>query len=253
MPRTAFVGGNWKCNGTKASTQELAGDLATGLSGLGGAVDVVVAPSTIHLSTVQDAVAASNGQVQVAAQNASLTDNGAYTGELSCEMLKDHGIDWVILGHSERRTLYGETDEIVGKKVARALDQGLKVIACLGERLEERKAEKTDEVVKVQIKAIADNVSDWSRVVVAYEPVWAIGTGLVATPEQAQDVHDSLRKWIADNKDEATAEALRIIYGGSVKPKNAADLFKQPDVDGFLVGGASLKAANFQQIIDATH
>lgn len=255
MARTPFVGGNWKCNGTKASATELTEALASGLANLDGAVDVVIAPAAIHLSLAQQAAEASNGQVQVAAQNCSLTGNGAFTGELSCEMLTDHGIGWVILGHSERRAKYGETDQIVGDKVKRALEQGLKVIACLGEQLEERKAEQTDEVVKRQLKAIADNVSDWSRVVVAYEPVWAIGTGLVATPEQAQEVHASLREWVGANVASGAdvAKALRIIYGGSVKPKNAADLFKKADVDGFLVGGASLKAGDFQEIIAAAH
>lgn len=253
MSRTPFVGGNWKCNGTQASTAELTSALAKGLADLNGAVDVVISPSTIHLGTALRAADSSNGQVQVAAQNASLTPNGAFTGETSCEMLIDFGIKWVILGHSERRAKYGDTNQIVGDKVKRALDLGLSVIACLGEQLEERKAEQTTDVVLKQVKAIADNVSDWSRVVVAYEPVWAIGTGFTATPDQAQEVHAVLRKWISANVEngEEVAKAVRIIYGGSVKPKNAAELFAEGDIDGFLVGGASLKADDFQAIIGA--
>lgn len=156
-------------------------------------------------------------------------------------MLKDLGIEWVILGHSERREFFKESDEEIGAKVAHALKTGLKVMACVGEKLEEREANKTTEVVFRQLAAIAKQVEDWTNVVVAYEPVWAIGTGKVATPDQAQEVHKAIRGWLKENVNAQVAEATRIMYGGSVNGGNAATLAKEEDVDGFLVGGASLK------------
>ncbi|OAY81267.1 Triosephosphate isomerase, cytosolic [Ananas comosus] len=167
-------------------------------------------------------------------------------------MLVNLGIPWVILGHSERRLLLGESNELIGDKVAYALSQGLKVIACVGETLEQREADATMDVVAAQTKAIADRISDWTNVVVAYEPVWAIGTGKVATPAQAQEVHTSLRKWLATNVSSQVAESTRIIYGGSVTGGNCKELAAQPDVDGFLVGGASLKAEFVDIIKSAT-
>lgn len=166
-------------------------------------------------------------------------------------MLKDVGADWVIIGHSERRTIFGESDELVAEKTAFALAEGLKVIACIGETLQEREAGKTEEVVFRQMKAIAAQVKDWTNVVVAYEPVWAIGTGKVATPQQAQDVHAALRKWLVDNVSADVSASLRIQYGGSVTAANCKELGSQPDIDGFLVGGASLKP-EFVQIVNAT-
>lgn len=165
-------------------------------------------------------------------------------------MIKDVGCGWVILGHSERRNIFEETDELVGEKVFQALAEGLKVIACIGELLSEREAGKTMEVVSRQIKAIADKVADWNNVVIAYEPVWAIGTGVTATPEQAQEVHRMLRGWLQDNVSGEVSSKTRIIYGGSVNAKNCKELAKNEDVDGFLVGGASLKP-EFVQIINA--
>lgn len=156
-------------------------------------------------------------------------------------MLKDIGIEWVILGHSERREIFRETDDEIGLKVAHALKAGLKVMACIGEKLEEREANKTTEVVVRQLAAIAKHVSDWTNVVIAYEPVWAIGTGKVATPDQAQEVHKDIRAWLKEKVSAEVAEATRIMYGGSVNGGNAATLAKEEDIDGFLVGGASLK------------
>ncbi|KAI0509827.1 hypothetical protein KFK09_010424 [Dendrobium nobile] len=166
------------------------------------------------------------------------------------EMLVNLGVTWVIIGHSERRALLGESNEFVGEKVAYALSQGLKVIACVGETLEQREAGSTVDVVSAQTKAIAERISDWTNVVVAYEPVWAIGTGKVATPAQAQEVHFELRKWLKENVSAEVAESTRIIYGGSVNGANSKELAGQPDVDGFLVGGASLKP-EFVDIINS--
>lgn len=165
-------------------------------------------------------------------------------------MLKDVGVNWVILGHSERRTVFGEPDQLVADKVAHALEAGLKVIACIGETLQEREANKTEEVVFRQTKAIAAAIKDWSKVVLAYEPVWAIGTGKTATPQQAQDVHQSLRQWLKDNVSAEVADSVRIQYGGSVTSANCKELAQQQDIDGFLVGGASLKP-EFINIINA--
>ena len=206
-----------------------------------------MAPASVHLSSVQSQVAS---HILVAAQNCSAQGNGAFTGEVSADILADLGINWVILGHSERRSLYNESSEVVAKKTQYALSKGLNVILCIGERLEEREAGETNNVLKVQLDACKTAVSDWSKVVVAYEPVWAIGTGKVASPEQAQETQAYVRSWLHENVSEAVANSTRIIYGGSVTETNCGDLIKQQDIDGFLVGGASLKAG-FADIIKA--
>ena len=177
----------------------------------------------------------------VSAQNAYHKPSGAFTGEVSVSQLKDASIPWVILGHSERRTLFYESDSNVAEKTAAALAEGLSVILCIGETLEQREKNETVDVVVRQLNAVADQVKDWSKIVVAYEPVWAIGTGKVATSEQAQEVHAAIRKWAGDKLGKDTADKLRIIYGGSVAAKNCKELAQQADIDGFLVGGASLK------------
>jgi len=210
-------------------------------------VEVVVSPPYVFLPLVKSTL---RSDFHVAAQNCWVKKGGAFTGEVSAEMLVNLDIPWVILGHSERRALLNETNEFVGEKVAYALAQGLKVIACVGETLEQRESGSTMDVVAAQTKAIADKVSNWSNVVVAYEPVWAIGTGKVASPAQAQEVHDELRKWLAKNVSADVAATTRIIYGGSVNGGNCKELGGQADVDGFLVGGASLKA-EFIDIIKA--
>lgn len=174
-------------------------------------------------------------EIQVAAQNTYIKASGAYTGEISPQMLKDLGVNWVVLGHSERREYFKESDEFVGQKVRFALDAGVSVIACIGEKLEEREANVTNDVVARQMKAIANEINDWTNVVVAYEPVWAIGTGKVATPEQAQEVHGFLRQWLAENVSQEAAEKTRILYGGSVNGGNCKTLASKPDIDGFLV------------------
>ncbi|CAG8563053.1 3593_t:CDS:2 [Funneliformis caledonium] len=245
MGRRFFVGGNFKMNGTQTFLKNLIDNLNAGQ--LDDNVEVVIAPPALYLDQCRKQV---RKEIGVAAQNAFNATSGAYTGEISPEQLKDLSIEWVILGHSERREIFKESDDFVASKVAFALKSGLKVIACIGEKLDEREAGRTFEVVTRQLQSIAKVVNDWTNVVIAYEPVWAIGTGKVATPLQAQEVHEFIRKWLKENTSEATAENIRIIYGGSVNASNAAELAKQADVDGFLVGGASLKP-EFVTIVNA--
>ncbi|XP_019869304.1 triosephosphate isomerase isoform X2 [Aethina tumida] len=243
--RKFVVGGNWKMNGSKSSIEEILKFLTAGP--LNDQTEVVVGVPSIYLDFVKQKAPCN---VQVAAQNCYKVEKGAFTGEISPAMLKDIGVEWVILGHSERRAIFGESDELVADKVAHALENGLKVIACIGETLQEREAGKTMEVVNRQTKAIADKVKDWSNVVIAYEPVWAIGTGKTATPDQAQEVHKALREFICSSISSDVASSIRIQYGGSVTAANCKELASQPDIDGFLVGGASLKP-EFVQIVNA--
>ncbi|XP_039254241.2 triosephosphate isomerase-like [Styela clava] len=242
--RKFFVGGNFKMNGDRKMLDSIVENLNKTEC---GNTQVVVAPPTVYLSYVKEKL---SDNVNVAAQNCHNVAKGAFTGETSPDMLLDLGISWVILGHSERRHVFGETDELIGKKVQYALEKGMQLIPCIGEKLEEREAGTTEQVVFGQMETIKNNVNDWSRVVIAYEPVWAIGTGKVATPQQAQEVHQKLRQWLAQNVSDAVSKSTRIIYGGSVSAANCKELAKQPDVDGFLVGGASLKP-EFSDIIKA--
>ncbi|XP_068208204.1 triosephosphate isomerase-like [Palaemon carinicauda] len=243
--RKFFVGGNWKMNGNKASIDGIIDFLKKGP--LNPNTEVVVGCPQCYLSYTRENLPE---EIGVAAQNCYKVPKGAFTGEISPAMIKDCGCKWVILGHSERRNVFGESDELISEKVGHALEAGLKVIACIGEKLEERENNQTDEVVFAQMTALQPNITDWSRVVLAYEPVWAIGTGKTATPEQAQDVHAKLRNWLSENVSSEVAESCRIIYGGSVSPANCAELAKMGDIDGFLVGGASLKP-DFVTIINA--
>ncbi|KAJ8000058.1 hypothetical protein DPEC_G00200900 [Dallia pectoralis] len=243
--RKFFVGGNWKMNGDKRSLGDLISTLNT--ASLHDETEVVCGAPTIYLDFARSHL---DARIGVAAQNCYKVAKGAFTGEISPAMIKDCGVEWVILGHSERRHVFGENDELIGQKVAHALESDLGVIACIGEKLEEREAGTTEEVLYGQTKDIADNVNDWSKVVLAYEPVWAIGTGKTASPEQAQEVHEKLREWMRTNVSEAVADSVRIIYGGSVTGANCHELGSQKDVDGFLVGGASLKP-EFVDIINA--
>lgn len=233
-------------NGTMAEIEKIADNLKTVT---GTSTEVVVGAPSCYLSFARQKVPPQFG---VAAQNCYKVAKGAFTGEISPAMIKDVGCQWVILGHSERRHVFGETDELIGAKVEHALESGLSIIPCIGEKLEEREAGKTEEVCFRQLKAIADKVSEanWARVVIAYEPVWAIGTGKVATPQQAQEIHKALREWLSKNVSPAVASSVRILYGGSVTGASCEELASQPDVDGFLVGGASLKP-EFAQIINA--
>ncbi|XP_023533234.1 triosephosphate isomerase, chloroplastic-like [Cucurbita pepo subsp. pepo] len=241
-----FVGGNWKCNGTKESISKLVADLNN--AKLEDDVDVVVAPPFVYIDQVKSSL---TSRIEISAQNSWVSKGGAFTGEISVEQLKDLGCKWVILGHSERRHIIGEDDQFIGKKAAYALSEGLGVMACIGELLEEREAGKTFDVCFRQLKAFADAVPSWDGIVIAYEPVWAIGTGKVASPEQAQEVHAAVRDWLKKNVSPEVASKTRIIYGGSVNGSNCAELAKKEDIDGFLVGGASLKGPEFGTIVNS--
>jgi triosephosphate isomerase (TIM) len=244
-PRRPLIAGNWKMNLGGPDGVALAQAVAAEAPASPG-VDVVVAPPATVLAAV---VAAVGGKIGVAAQNMHPADNGAFTGELSASMIKAAGSAWVILGHSERRQYFGETDESVKAKTVAALRAGLKPIVCIGETLEEREAGRTLEVVTRQLDAVIDVLAAEPGVAaIAYEPVWAIGTGRVATTEQAQEVHASIRARLTA-KSPALAQVTRVLYGGSVKPDNAAALLACPDIDGALVGGASLTAASFLGIV----
>ncbi|XP_042416431.1 triosephosphate isomerase, cytosolic-like [Zingiber officinale] len=247
MARKFFVGGKSKCNGTIEEVEKIVSILNDGKIESPDAVEVVVSPPSVFLPLAKSLL---RSDFQVAAQNCWVKKGDAYTGEISAERIVNLGIPWAILGHSERRVLLNESNEFVGGKVAYALSKGLKVIVCVGETLEQRESGATLEVVTAQTKAIAERISDWTNVVLAYEPVWAIGTGKVATPAQAQEVHSELRKWLQINVSVEVAESTRIIYGGSVNGANSKELAAQPDVDGFHVGVASSKP-EFVDIINA--
>lgn len=245
--RRPLIAGNWKMNHGGGSGLELTRAIVQG-AGSEANVDVVIAPPFTLLGSAVQACAGT--KVGVSAQNMSAAASGAFTGEISAGMLLEHGVQWVILGHSERRQLFAETDESVRDKTKAALDAGLKPIVCVGETLEEREAGKTLDVVSRQIAAFLDLFVAKSGVgVIAYEPVWAIGTGKVATTEQAQEVHAAIRKQLAQASS-AVAAVTRVLYGGSVKPDNAKGLMACADIDGALVGGASLKASDFLGIIE---
>ncbi|KAL7082095.1 hypothetical protein ACP275_14G079300 [Erythranthe tilingii] len=249
MGRKFFVGGNWKCNGTTEEVKKIVTTLNEAEVPSEDDVEVVVSPPFVFLPIVKTLL---RSDFSIAAQNCWVRKGGAFTGEISVEMLLNLGVPWVILGHSERRLVLNESNDFVGDKVAYAVDQGLNVIACVGETLEQRESGSTMAVVASQTKSIAERVSSWSNIVLAYEPVWAIGTGKVATPSQAQQVHMELRKWLNDNAGAQVAASMRIIYGGSVNGANCKELAMQPDVDGFLVGGASLKPEFVDIIKSAT-
>ncbi|KAK3990222.1 Triosephosphate isomerase [Cladorrhinum sp. PSN332] len=248
MARKFFVGGNFKMNGTKESIKSIVKNLNE--SQLDSNVEVVIAPPSLYLQLAADSINKPN--VAISAQNVYDKPNGAFTGEISVSQLKDSGIHWTILGHSERRTILGETDEVVASKTKYAIDGGVSVVWCCGESLEEREAGNTVAVVEKQLAALAAKVSgaDWDKIVIAYEPIWAIGTGKVATVQQAQEVHAAIRGWLKANVSDKVAEETRILYGGSVSGKNCKDLAKEQDIDGFLVGGASLKP-EFVDIINS--
>ena len=250
--RKPFVAGNWKMNTDSHSSVELAGAIASAANQIAGqSVDVALCPPLVYLRSVKDALDASN--VSLGAQNVYHEDKGAFTGETSCQMLKDIGCTYVIIGHSERRHIMGETDEMINRKIKAAICGGLLPIFCVGELLEEREANKTDAVLTRQVKAGLAGLTAGkiAAITIAYEPVWAIGTGKTATTQQAQQAHEFIRNLLSEMYDADLAEQIRIQYGGSVKPDNAAELMAQKDVDGSLVGGASLKADDFVAIIEA--
>ena len=249
--RKKIVAGNWKMNKTLQEGIALAKELNEKLSADKPACDVVICTPYIHLASVAGLI--DKNIIGLGAENCADKEKGAYTGEVSAEMVKSTGADYVILGHSERRAYYGETAEILKEKVNLALANGLKVIFCIGEVLEEREAGKQNEVVKAQIEGSLFELTaeQYANIILAYEPVWAIGTGKTATAEQAEEMHAFIRGVIAEKFGAQAAEDTTILYGGSCKPSNAKELFAKPDVDGGLIGGAALKADDFKGIIDA--
>ena len=248
--RKCFVAGNWKMNLTLAGSVALAGELE-GRAGEVRDVTVAVCPPFVYLKAVADALVGSD--IALGAQNMYDQCEGAFTGEVSASMLLDVGCRYVILGHSERRHVIGEGDELINAKILKALAAGLAPIVCVGETLAQREAGLTEDVIRGQVEAALNGVSreQIAAVTIAYEPVWAIGTGRTASPEQAQQVHAFIRSLVLKLYDAPAAEGLVIQYGGSVKPENASELMSMPDVDGALVGGASLKAESFVRIVEA--
>lgn len=251
MSRRCFVCGNWKMNKTATEAAALLRDLRGAVSMVRDRVEIAVAPPFTALDRAAKALEGSN--IALAAQNCHSEASGAFTGEISADMLKDLGVQYVILGHSERRQLFGETDDGVNKKVGAVLKAGMLPIVCVGETLQEREAGRTLDVVSTQVRGSLKGFSaaDGARFVVAYEPVWAIGTGKTATSRQAQEVHAHIRGLLTELWGGDAAGQVRIQYGGSVKPDNAAELLGQADIDGALVGGASLKVADFAAIVKA--
>lgn len=249
--RRKIVAGNWKMNKTVPEALALVRELRGAVAGLGDKVEVVIAPPFVALQPLH--VALEGAPIQLAAQNCHWESSGAFTGEISAPMLVELGCAYVIVGHSERRQFFGETDAMVNKRAKAVKATGMTPIVCVGETLAEREANQTLAVVERQVRGALEGFSgaDVATFVLAYEPVWAIGTGRTATTAQAQEVHAAIRSLLGRLYDEGTAQRVRIQYGGSVKPDNAAELLGQPDVDGALVGGASLKAADFVAIVKA--
>lgn len=249
MARKLIIAANWKMNKGPAETADFIAAFLPGVQGLTEECDIVIAPPFVSIPAASALLA--DSQVALSAQNASEQEAGAFTGEVSTSMLKETGVHHVILGHSERRSIYGEGDELINAKVKKCLAAGLHPIFCIGETLEERESGKLQEVLRRQVSGGLAGLSneDMATVVLAYEPVWAIGTGVTATPEQAQEAHAFVRTLVKEQFGAEVAEATRIQYGGSVKPSNSADLMAREDIDGALVGGASLEAESFRDLI----
>ena len=248
--RTKIVAGNWKMNKNSEETEDLLNDLIDKLPN-DKEVEIIIAPTFINLASAVDHLEFTN--IQVAAQNMNQFDSGAYTGEVSADMLKSVGVNTVILGHSERRAIFHETDAIIADKVTNALKNEMRVIFCFGEELKDRQNEQHFTVVENQLRDGLFHISNeaWEQIVLAYEPVWAIGTGETASPEQAQEMHAFIRETIRHTFGSNIADQVSILYGGSVKPDNAQEIFGKPDVDGGLIGGAALKADDFAAIVNA--
>ncbi|MGM0442581.1 MAG: triose-phosphate isomerase [Fibrobacterota bacterium] len=248
MSRKPFIAGNWKMNKTVSESVELASDVVKELDGVTG-VDVAICVPYTSLTEVARVL--DGTPIKLGAQDVHWEESGAFTGKVSCAMLQSAGVEYVILGHSEQRTYFHETDETVNRKMKAVLANGLKPILCVGETLEQRESNVTDTVVESQINGALDGVSaaDLQNTTIAYEPVWAIGTGKTATPEMAQEVHGKIRSLVAEMYDADTAEKVRLQYGGSMKPANAKELLAQNDIDGGLIGGASLKADLFKGVV----
>lgn len=249
--RRFLIAGNWKMNCGPEETSQLLNGIKQKRPDIPESLDVLVCPPEISLTTAASRLKGySRGYL--GAQNMHFEDNGAFTGEVSSRMLNEVGCKFVIVGHSERRQYFGETDKTVNAKVKKALADGLQPVICVGESLDQRKKEVHKQMVKKQVQAALNEVqpSEVSSVVIAYEPIWAIGTGETATPDQAQEMHEMIREVLAEFYNSETAGSIRILYGGSMKPHNAEELLSQPDVDGGLIGGASLKADSFTDIIE---
>lgn len=247
--RKNIVAGNWKMNKNSDETISLINEIVSNMGDTNA--EVMVAPTFVNLAA---AVASLNSSdVEVIAQNMHFASSGAYTGEIAPEMLKSIGVNTVIIGHSERRAYFGETDELLAKKVNAALENGMRTIFCFGEELDDRKAGNHFAVVESQLKNALFSLEStaWKHIVLAYEPVWAIGTGETATPDQAQEMHAFIRQTIEEKFGAELAQEVTVLYGGSVKPSNAREIFSKPDVDGGLIGGASLNAADFLAIVSA--
>ena len=249
--RKKVIAGNWKMNKDLIESQFLISKLTAGLNGKQLNCDVVICPPFTSLSEANSLL--KNTPVKLGAQNMYFREDGAFTGEISAKMLKSVGCEYVIIGHSERRSIFKETDGLINEKIKAALDAGLKPIFCIGETLEEREAGKEKDVLKTQLSGGLDEISleQMKSLIIAYEPVWAIGTGKTATPNQAEEMHNFIRTYIKDDFTDDTAENLVIQYGGSVKPDNARDLLSKKDIDGALVGGACLTAESFIGIIES--
>ncbi|MGC1516666.1 MAG: triose-phosphate isomerase [Maribacter sp.] len=247
--RAKIVAGNWKMNKNLAETEALLAELSAKLPDTNA--EIMVAPTYVNLTGAVRALESS--KIEVVAQNMHYADHGAFTGEISADMLLNIGVDTVIIGHSERRAYFGESDAILSKKVLTALQKGMRIMFCFGEELADRKSGNHFKLVESQLKNVLFNIepSAWTKIILAYEPVWAIGTGETASPEQAQEMHAFIRKTISEAFDSTIANNVTILYGGSVKPGNAEEIFSKPDVDGGLIGGASLIADDFVAIIKA--
>ncbi|WP_138435762.1 triose-phosphate isomerase [Marinobacter shengliensis] len=246
--RRKIVAGNWKMNGSKDLVQQLVGQVREQVASLDARAEVVIIPPALYVDSV---VALCGSELVAGVQNVSQWQSGAYTGEVSSDMAKDLGCQYALVGHSERRQLFGESDEVVARKIEQVLASGLTAVLCVGETLEEREAGSAERVVAGQVQQGLASVAgeQWSKIVVAYEPVWAIGTGKTATAEDAQAMHADIRRVLAEMG--APSETISVLYGGSVKADNAAALFAEPDIDGGLIGGASLKAEDFVSICRA--
>ncbi len=249
--RKKIVAGNWKMFNNLNQSITLISEIKQEMANANVNCKVIVCPPFTSLETASTLT--KDSSISVGAQNMYFEENGAYTGEISADMLLSVGCEYVILGHSERRTIFKESDELINKKIKKALSKGLKPIFCIGETLQEREEDRTKKVIEVQVKQglVGVTAEDFKNIILAYEPVWAIGTGKTASPAQAQEVHKFIRSLLAELYGKEVADATVIQYGGSVKPENAKELMAQPDIDGALVGGACLKAASFIEIIKA--
>ena len=250
--RIKIVAGNWKMNLTRKTSLALVAEISEKIKNIDLKNNrIIVAPVSVNLASIVDAN--KNAKIECPSQNMHFADNGAFTGEISAESLKDINVGITLLGHSERRAYFGEDDALLKKKVNQAMQNNIEIIFCFGEELEDRKAESHFKVVASQLTNALFHLDEnyWKKIILAYEPVWAIGTGMTASPEQAQEMHAFIRNLVKENYNETIANNVSILYGGSVKPTNAKEIFGKPDVDGGLIGGAALKADMFVGIIEA--